>query len=218
MTKTLKNLRVLEEEAIPEAAQGRVVRFRRMRLQNEYVSGEISRPYGMEMVSHRGQDAVTIVPFWDDGGVTRIMLLRAFRPILQFRDLTPEKEPFLLETVAGVLEAGEGLDEDGVRRRAAAETLEEVGFVVEPEAVRLLGAPFYASPGIYTEKVWVAAVRVDTNKRVDPPHDGSVYEELIAPVALSLDEALARLAAGTIRDAKTEIALQRFARLARRGV
>lgn len=211
MPPKLVQVELLADESPAAWSEGRVVRLRRLRVRNEYVGGEHSREYGVEIVAHRGHDAVAVIPYWIEDENYKVMLLRSFRPALLFRDFQPESEPFLVECVAGVLEEGEG-DGPGIRHRAAAETLEEAGFHVEENEVQILGVPFYASPGVYTEKVWVTTVQVDPRARVAPLLDGSVFEELIEPLPLALDVALEWLERGQIRDAKTEIALLRFAR------
>lgn len=210
MPKKLLQVELLADESPKEWSEGRVLRMRRLKVRNAYQGGEVSRDYGVELAQHRGHDAVAVIPYWIEDDTYKIMLLRSFRPALLFRDFQPESEPFLVECVAGVLEAGEG-DGPGIRHRAARETLEEAGFRLEENDVQILGVPFYASPGVYTEKIWITTGQVDPRQRVEPLLDGSVFEEVIEPLPLALDVALEWLERGLIRDAKTEIALMRFA-------
>ena len=191
--------------------RGRVTRLRSYKVRNHYADGGCSRVYDLDVVSHKGTDAVAVLPYWKgEDGEWRVMLARCFRPALTLREITPEPEPFIYEAMAGVMEMGEE-DAGGPARRAAEELHEESGFVVRPDEVEMLGPAFYTSPGVYTEKIHLAAARVDPLKRGEPTRDGSVMEELLRTVEFKLSEALELCRAGAVRDAKTELALRRLA-------
>ncbi len=113
------------------------------------------------------------------------------------------------EIVAGLLEPDDH-GEAGLRARAAAEVLEEVGYAVPPASVRLLGPPFFVAPGIISEKIFLAAVDVTGLPGGEPEGDGSPLEEGGRPAWRSLQSLEAALASGEIQDAKTELALHRF--------
>jgi len=66
---------------------------------------------------------------------------------------------------------------------------------------------------LYTEKLWLAAVEIDPSTQVKPLLDGSVMEEMIEAFPIKLEAARDLCLSGDIVDAKTEIALERFARL-----
>lgn len=211
----LKGIEILDDLSHPERDAGRVAWIKRLRVRNAFVDGSFSRPYNVDIVSHKGIDAVAILPYWrDDDGRVQLMLLRSFRPALTFRDADPESEPYLIEAIAGILERGEGSQgRAGIRHRAAREALEEAGIEIPQETVAILGEPFFTSPGVYTEKLWVTAAEVDPGVRNEPSLDGSVMEEMIRPLVFSLEEARLMCDTGEIRDAKTEIAIERLARL-----
>ena len=209
--KKLRLIEILEDRSHPEWDRGKFTRIQRLDIRNVYEDGSVSRPYQLDVASHEGYDAVAVLPYWEEEDGCHVMLLRSFRPALAFRGVQPERKPFLLEAIAGVLEGNEH-EPEGVRRRAATEMLEEAGFRQAADDVVILGEPFYVSPGIYTEKIWVCAATVDPGRRETPAHDGSVMEELMTLHPVALEEARRMCRRGEIRDAKTEIALERLAR------
>jgi ADP-ribose pyrophosphatase len=131
-----------------------------------------------EIVEHRG--AVAIVPL-DAGDV---LLVR------QFRAATGGD---LLEIPAGTLEPGEAV-EAALDRELA----EEIG-LRGSRYERLLA--FYPSPGILTEVVHLFLATGLEPHRLEPE------EEDLAVVRLPLLDAVARIASGEIRDAKSIIGL-----------
>ena len=135
------------------------------------------RTAAREIVEHRG--AVAIVPC-DAGDV---LLVR------QYRAATGG---MLLEIPAGTLEPGETV-EAAVERELA----EEVG--VRGRYERLIS--FYPSPGILTEVVHLfLATELE-------PHRLDAEEEDLTVVRLPLPDAVAQVASGAIRDAKSIIGL-----------
>lgn len=130
-----------------------------------------------EIVEHRG--AVAIVPF--DAG--EVLLVR------QHRAATGG---MLLEVPAGTLEPGETV-EAAVERELA----EEVGLRGRYE--RLIA--FYPSPGILTEVVHLFLATALEPYRLD------AEEEDLTVVRLPLRDAVAQIASGEIRDAKSIIGL-----------
>lgn len=210
-------LDILADDSDPARDSGHISWIQRLKVRNEYEGGSFSRPYHLDIVTHKGVDAVGILPWWRKDGEIQVMLLRSFRPAQMFRPVDPREDPFLVEIIAGVLEEGEH-DRKGVRRRAALETLEEAGIRVAEEDLEFLGQPFFSSPGLYTEKLWLCAIEVDPEIEREAILDGSVMEELIETFTLPLSEARSRCLDGGIVDAKTEIALERFARLHGGGV
>ena len=117
----------------------------------------------------------------------------------------------IVELVAGVLEQGED-DLDGIQRRAAAEAHEEAGLSVAPEKIVLLGAPMWASPGIFAERFFVAC-ELESSKAASasiPAGDGSPFEEGALLFWLPIEEAIARSTRGELDDLKTELGLRRL--------
>ena len=110
-----------------------------------------------------------------------------------------ELEPWLIETVAGIIEPGEEAAEV-VRREAEEEAGCKVG-TLEP-----IGR-FILSPGGSSETIALFCGRV-ASAAAAGVHGLDHEDEDIRPLVLSTDEALARLAAGGIVNATTVIALQ----------
>jgi ADP-ribose pyrophosphatase len=108
-------------------------------------------------------------------------------------------EPWLIETVAGIIEPGEEAAEV-VRREAMEEAGCEIG-TMEP-----IGK-FILSPGGSSETIALFCGRV-ASADAGGIHGLDHEDEDIRPLVLSTDEALARLAGGGIVNATTAIALQ----------
>ncbi len=137
-----------------------------------------------EIVQHPGGAAA--LPVLEDG---RLMLIRQFRPAAG---------DYIYEIPAGRLESGEtGAD------CIARELEEEIGY--RPRQIESLGY-VYSSVGFCTEKIYlfIAGELQQTQTALEP-------DEFIEPHIVTLDEALNMISAGTIVDAKTQIALLRYA-------
>jgi len=198
--------------------QGGFLALRRLRMRNRRADGSLSAGYVCDFVVRPyGLDAI-VVAVWarrGDGGVD-VLLRDGMRPALWFgrdpaRLQVPDPRPYaqLTELVAGIVE-----DEDrglaGLRARAAAEVLEEAGFVVDPAAIALLGAGSFPSPGSMPEKFHYAAVEVDPSTQAPLAGDGSPMEEGATTRWMDLDAAIAACVAGELEDAKTELGLRRL--------
>jgi len=133
-----------------------------------------------EVVVHT--PAVAIVPVDDQG---RILFVRQFRSPLQ---------DDLLEIPAGGVEAGEEPAEAAQR-----ELQEEIGYRAH-QIERIAGC--YTTPGFCDEFIHIYLARGLHPSTLPGDHD-----EAIEIVRLSLDEALAGIAAGQICDAKTLIGI-----------
>ncbi|MEA3543912.1 MAG: NUDIX hydrolase, partial [Thermodesulfobacteriota bacterium] len=126
------------------------------------------------------------LPILDDG---RLLLIRQFRPAAQGS---------IYEIPAGRLEIGE--DAAGCVKR---ELEEEVGY--RSHQLESLGY-VYSSIGFCNEKIYLfIATKLEQSQTAHEP------DEFIEPLIVSLDEALEMISAGTITDAKTQIALLRYA-------
>ncbi len=137
-----------------------------------------------EVIKHPGGAAA--LPVMNDG---QLLLIRQFRPAA--RD-------YIYEIPAGRLEAGE-TGADCIER----ELQEEVGY--RPRQIDSLGY-VYSSVGFCTEKIhlFIASDLEQTETALEP-------DEFIEPLIVSLDKALEMITTGTINDAKTQIALLRYA-------
>jgi ADP-ribose pyrophosphatase len=141
-----------------------------------------AREFDIELVRHNG--GACALPVEADG---RVVLVRQYRYPLEHE---------VLEVPAGRIEPG-----DDPAATAARELEEEAGL----RAGRLepLGS-ILPAPGYSTERVWIYLARDLT-----PIPQRLEEDERVEVVRLTLDEALAAVAAGEIDDAKTVVALLR---------
>ncbi|MFN0253594.1 MAG: NUDIX hydrolase [Kofleriaceae bacterium] len=198
---------------------GGFLEIRRVRMRNRRGDGSISPQYVCDSIARPyGQDAVVVCVFSREVGDSRVRVLvrDGLRPPLVLaRDASiaplPEPPPsmFVTELVAGIVESSDR-GEAGLRTRAAAEVLEEAGFVVDPASVIVLGAGSLPSPGAMIEKFYFCAVEVDPCAQQPLAGDGSPMEEGARTRWLVLDDAIAGCLRGEICDLKTELGLRRL--------
>ena len=143
-----------------------------------------NRESGFEIIHHPGGAAA--LPILDDG---RLLLIRQFRPAIQ---------DYIYEIPAGRLEIGE--DAAGCVGR---ELEEEVGY--RPEHLESLGY-IYSSVGFCNERIYLFIA-----SKLQPTQTAHEPDEFIEPLVVTLAEALEIVSAGRITDAKTQIALLRYA-------
>jgi ADP-ribose pyrophosphatase len=137
-----------------------------------------------EIIKHPGGAAA--LPVLDDG---RLLLIRQYRPAA---------EDYVYEIPAGRLEVGE--DAAGCVER---ELQEEVGY--RPQQLESLGY-VYSSIGFCTEKIFLFIATA-----LEPTPTAHEADEFIEPLIVTLDGALEMVSSGAITDAKTQIALLRYA-------
>ena len=184
--------------------------LRRLTLRHRWADGVESAAYAYDLVERAALDAVAIVLVADG---PRIALRSSIRPPLAFRSryavpLDDPGDPVLWEVPAGLVEPGER-GEEGLRRCAARETLEEVGLRLPAGAFTALGPAAFLSPGVMAEKLHFLAARVDPARRGAPTEDGSPLEERAEVRFVPLDDALAACRDGRVADLKTEAAIRR---------
>lgn len=166
-------------------------RLERYRLRHELFSGEMSRVLTRELFE-RGH-AAAVLPY--DPERDAVVLIEQFR----IGALDDAHGPWLLEIVAGVMEAGEG--EEGLVRR---EAVEEAGCVLQ-ELQPI--CEFLVSPGGTSERISLFCGRVDSTT-VNGVHGVHEEGDDIMVHVLPLQEALRAVTQGRIRSASPIIALQ----------
>jgi ADP-ribose pyrophosphatase len=212
----LPNIRLEVVEDLSPKAQAGFLRLVRRRYRAHYPDGSASEPFEYDEVDRRAIDAVVIAAHYRDRtGQAYVYLRSALRPPLATRDkarspLSDEADHGLLwELPAGLIEPGEQTPE-GVRATAQRELAEELGFDVDPGALRPLGPSMFPAPGFIAERHFFFEVEVDPNLRRAPDLDGSPLERFGEVVHVTLDEALRLCATSGIEDSKTELALRRL--------
>jgi len=218
MTQRLKEIELIQDRTGESRCDEGFIQVRRLTLKNHYQDGSQSRPYACDIVERKHIDAVAVAVYARDPETGEILvgLREALRPVLYFRNRRkpplpdPRDYEYFVEIVAGALEEDD-LGMEGLRRRAAIEVKEEAGFDVDPEAIEILGAGLFSSPGTSDEKVYFASVEVDPARQGHLLGDGSPMEEAARFFFLPLREALERSFRGELEDGKTEIALWRLA-------
>lgn len=213
----MSEVRDLIVDSDERVGDGGFLALRRLKLRNVHGDGSTSAQYVCDaVVRPYGQDAVVVVVYAQTERGTEVLVRHGLRPAIVLgrepaRAPLPEPEPglFLTELVAGIVEDGDQ-GEAGLRARAAHEVHEEAGFLVDQDAVVLLGAGMYPSPGCLVEKFYFAAVEVDPAAQQPLVGDGSPMEEGARTTWLLLDDAIAACRNGELTDLKTELGLRRF--------
>lgn len=182
-----QDVRVLESE---DAFRG-YFRIARLTLAHRCFDGGWSEPVTRE-VFHRG-DAVGVLPY--DPVSDSLILVEQFRP----GALADSQSPWMLELVAGIVEAGES--DSAVAHR---ESEEEAGCRLA-ELVPV--ASYYPSAGACSEHVRLFCGRV-LDAGVGEVHGVDAEHEDILVHRLSRSEALALLAADRVPNGHTLVALQ----------
>lgn len=195
-------------------ADGDFLRTVRRRIRHRRPDGTWSPPYQCDSVWRPlGMDAVAMVLHRrGEGGEVLVGLRTSRRPALRLdRPELAEGPPDgqIWEVPAGILER-EDVGEAGRRRRCRLEALEEMGAEIPEEAFSPLGAPLWLSPGVIAERVHLYVAELPSAELVRPEGDGSPMEQDVRVAWIPLEAALGRCAEGAT-DAKTELALRRFA-------
>lgn len=173
-------------DEIPQIVRSEdVFRGRVFNVTRDEVRERADETFVREIVTHPG--SACILPLFSDD---TIALVRQYRH--------PARE-FLLEIPAGGRAAGEPPEVCAHR-----ELEEEIGVV----AARMeLLAEFYPSPGFLAEKMWVYLATDLRESKQNLDHD-----EEVEIIRLTVAEAIAMIARGEIKDAKTIIALLMLAK------
>jgi ADP-ribose pyrophosphatase len=175
----------------PVAHQG-YLRVETVRLRHRLHDGGWSPPLERELIE-RGH-AVGVLPY--DPTLDRVVLIRQFRIGAWGADAA---DPWLLETVAGIIDPGETA-EDVARREA----IEECGCPID---TLLPVCSYYASPGVMTERIEMFVGIADASN-ISGFHGLDHEGEDIEALTMAFDDAVAAMDAGKIEDVKIIIALQ----------
>jgi ADP-ribose pyrophosphatase len=218
---TVTAIEIIEDYTPRARLDDGFLRLKRFRAQNRHADGTVSPEYKIDVVDRPTLDAVALCLWARTPRGIEVLTRHQLRPAAYFRRGKPAALPegeylHVEEIVAGVLEPGE-LGLAALCHRAAEEAREEAGLTIAAEAIRTLGGPFFALPGIVSEKIHVLEAEVARPPGPDlapAPHegDGSPLEEGAFLRWRTLTEALADIDAGKLEDAKTEIAFRRLAR------
>jgi ADP-ribose pyrophosphatase len=200
---------IVRDRTAGASATGGFVNIQRVDLVARYPAGSVSAPFAYDIATRGALDAVVIVAHYVEAGTPHVYLRSAVRPPCALRTLEPKHHGLLWELPAGLVEPGEEPASCAVR-----ELLEELGFASESRNMRPLGHWTFPAPGVIGERHVFFAIEVDPKLRRQPTEDGSALEHGAAVLALPLGSALSHCATGAIVDAKTELALRRFAEVA----
>ncbi len=183
------------------------LRVTRATLVARYPDGSVSAPFVYDVVERRAIDATAFVAYARGAdGEPEVYVRSAPRVPLILRDGFGVAGGNLWELPAGLIEPTETPAE-----AAARELEEELGFKASPEALEPLGAWVWPAPGMIAERHFYFSVDVTGLARETPTEDGSALERGAAVERVRLSELHALARAGGLRDAKTELALRRFA-------
>lgn len=171
-------------------------RYERLTLRTETFAGKMSPPYRREVL--RSGRAVVVLLY--DPVLEKLILIEQFR-IGAYVNQLPS--PWILECVAGMLDAGE-TNETTARREAKEETGCDVG------RVEFIGS-YLSSPGLLDEMVSIFVGEVDA-ARAGGIHGHAGEGEDIRTVIFSVDEALAAMDGGVVVNIMSQVALLWFAR------
>ncbi|HXX04435.1 MAG TPA: NUDIX domain-containing protein [Xanthobacteraceae bacterium] len=158
---------------------------------HEQADGAISAAQ-RRLVFERGDSAAVLLFDRRDRSVVIVEQFRMPALAARRRDDSSTTDGWIVETVAGMIDAGE-TPEDAVIR----ETFEETGYQIQRP--RLL-ARFFASPGGTSERIFLYFAEVNDAERIG--RGGGLDGEDIKVAKLPLDELFERLAKGAIEDPK----------------
>jgi ADP-ribose pyrophosphatase len=215
----IKNVEIIEQRQVSPQNSTAYLSLHSLQVQNTYSDETKSAVYRYEGVLRKYLDAVVLVLTATVGRETQVCLRTSIRPPLLLRRTLALPQPdddlpfALLELPAGLIEDTDK-GPNGLRARAAAETIEETGYRVSPEDFSLLGSAPFVSAGVIPEKmIFMRAAVLNVNDRVPPEGDGSPAEEGADIVWVGVDWALKMCDNGAIVDMKTELGIRRLAAL-----
>lgn len=208
-------IEILQDLSATSRCDEGFLQVRRLLCQNRRADGSTSRHYRVDVVDRPFLDAVAVLVYRRRDDQIEVLTRQNLRPAAYFRrgkeTTLPDPQHHLQveEIVAGLLEPSDK-GEAGLRRRAAIEVEEEAGIKVEPSEIQVLGSPFFAAPGILSEKIYITAVDVTGKTQTTAVGDGSPLEEGSELRWRPIRDVLKACRNGATPDGKTEIAISRF--------
>ena len=193
-------------EVSTEYEFGDLFRVDQARLQYRLYDGHMSNP--ITRINFERGDSVGVLLY--NPGAQEVILVRQFRyPVYttldeQSRRGDGARQAWLLEIIAGVIEAGRS-----VVSVAHSELIEEAGYKVKDDLSLI--ATFFVSPGGTSERIHLFFGEVDAAQQVEQGGGLKAEGEDTQVVALPFARALKMVEDGEIQDAKTIIALQHLA-------
>ncbi|TLU67278.1 NUDIX domain-containing protein [Thalassotalea litorea] len=164
-------------------------------IQHELFGGGMSRTFTRE-IFERG-DAVILLPY--DQRQDKVLLVEQFRA----GAVRPDEQAWLLEPVAGMIEAGESPAEVAIR-----ESDEEAGIQLQPDDLIFI-MEYFSSPGGTSEKLYLYLGLCDLPESLAGKLHGLDHEnEDIRTHLYTREQALDLMTQGRITNASTIIALQ----------
>ena len=201
---------VTHDRSAEAAATGGFVNLQRVDIVARFPGGETSHPFPYDAATRTGMDAVVILAWHRVGQPPsrRVYLRTAVRVPLALREGMTTADYNMWEVPAGIVDAGETPRDAAVR-----ELGEELGFDVDPSRLQELGGFTWPSPGLIAERHYYFMIDLTGERRGVPTEDGSPLERAASIVDLPVEELLVRCRRGELHDAKTELAIRRFAEL-----
>lgn len=180
-----------------------------------YPDGSSSEMITMDRVIRRSDDVVAIFAFARKNNSFTVWLRSAVRPPIMLKDYTesgleePAERGNMWEIPAGLVDEGE-VGVDGLRRAAARELKEEVGFDIDPKEFFFLGKRSFPAPGLSGERIFYLGINVSSYERGEPSLDGSPFEMHGEVIEMPIENIIHAISDGYIIDTKTELAVHRF--------
>ena len=142
-------------------------------------------------------DAVAVLLY--DPGKDSLLFIEQFRIGPAARDDTMEQDAWMIEIVAGMVDAGESPETCALR-----ECIEEAGYA--PETLQPLGS-YYATPGGSSEKIYLYLGEVDADKPCGKGGGLDEEHEDIRTLWISRKQAMQWLHEGRIQSAAPMMAM-----------
>ena len=197
----------------------------RRRVTIKYPEGHPDQTATVDSVIRKAYDAVAVFAHFELNRVRYVYLRSCLRPALMFRnykfDSGREENVYIngeLVDIGNTWECAAGLiDKDevgynGAYKAACRELYEEVGILVQPDEMHILGPRCFSCVGMVAERIYFFETEVNPTTQETPGEDGGPFEMCGITYAIPLKEALREIETGIILDSKTQMGLMRLAK------